>query len=187
MKRLTILVDMDDTIVNILDAWVEWLNRSFGTAVNPDEVTQWDMTKSFPTLTPEQIYSPLLCDDFWYRVMPIEGAQEALKQLIDDGHKIFIVTSSTYQTLRSKMEVALFGYFPFLSWKDVIVARYKQIIKGDVLVDDGAHNLENGEYLKVLMSAPHNKEYDAETNGMIRVKNWEDAYLTITEYANTLE
>ena len=40
MKRLTILIDMDDTIVNLLDTWVEWLNRSFGTNVSPMDVTQ---------------------------------------------------------------------------------------------------------------------------------------------------
>ena len=65
MKRLTVLVDMDDTIESLLSAWVERLNRSFGTEVNPDEVSEWDISKSFPTLTKEQVYSPLLCDDFW--------------------------------------------------------------------------------------------------------------------------
>lgn len=187
MRPLTILVDMDDTIVRLLDTWVMWLNRSFGTDVKPEEVARWDMRDAFPMLTADQIYSPLLCDDFWYQVLPVFGAQEALQRLINDGHKVLIVTSSSYQTLRTKMEVTLFGYFPFLSWKDVIVTRYKQLIRGDVLVDDGVHNLEGGEYLKILMNAPHNHMYDAESNNMIRVSGWDEAYSVITEYANTLE
>lgn len=187
MKRLTVLVDMDDTIINLLDAWVDRLNRSCGTEVKAEDITQWNIVESFLTLTSEQVYSPLLCDDFWYNVMPKEGASEALQRLINDGHKALIVTSSLYQTLRTKMDVALFGYFPFITWKDVIVTKYKQLIKGDVLVDDGVHNLENGDYFKILMDAPHNRAYNAEANGMRRVFDWGEAYSLITEYANTLE
>lgn len=187
MKRLTVLVDMDDTIESLLSAWVERLNRSFGTDVKPDEVSEWDISKSFPTLTKEQVYSPLLCDDFWYSVMPIDGASDALQQLIADGHRVLIVTTSAYQTLRTKMDVVLFGYFPFLTWNDVIITSHKQLVKGDVLVDDGVHNLEGGDYMKVLMDAPHNRSYDAEANGMVRVKSWGEAYSVITNLANTIE
>ena len=46
------------------------------------------------------------------------------------------------------------------------------MIRGDVLIDDGVHNLEGGAYAKILMTAPHNRNYDAEGNGMVRVHNW---------------
>lgn len=186
MKKLTILVDMDETIVSLLGAWVDWLNRSFGTSVCVDDITKWSVAEAFPSLTRDQVYSPLLCDEFWYHVLPIDGAQEALKQLIADGHKVLIVTSSMYQTLRTKMDISLFSYFPFLSWNDVIVTRHKHLIKGDVLVDDGIHNLENGDYLKILMDAPYNSSYDAEYNGMIRVKTWDEAYEVIQLYAEEI-
>jgi 5'(3')-deoxyribonucleotidase len=54
----------------------------------------------------------------------------------------------------------------------VIVTSKKQMIRGDVLIDDGVHNLEGGDYVKILMTAPHNRGSDAEKNGMIRVHNW---------------
>lgn len=187
MKRLTVLVDMDDTIESLLDAWVKRLNQLFGTEVEPEEVAEWDISKSFPTLTKEQVFSPLLCDDFWYSVIPIAGASDALQQLIADGHRVLIVTTSAYQTLRTKMEIVLFGYFPFLSWNDVIITSHKQLVKGDVLIDDGVHNLEGGEYFKVLMEAPHNRGYNAEANNMVRVRNWKEAYSVITNLAKTIE
>ena len=46
--------------------------------------------------------------------------------------------------------------------------------RGDVLIDDGIHNLEGGDYMKILFSAPHNRNYDAEKNGMIRVRTWDE-------------
>lgn len=80
MKCLTILVDMDDTIERLLDAWVSHLNRIYGTHVAVDDVRQWDISLSFPTLTKEQVYAPLLLDDFWYGVKPIDGASDALRK-----------------------------------------------------------------------------------------------------------
>lgn len=70
------------------------------------------------------------------------------------------------------MDDLLFRRFPFISWDQVIITSRKQLIKGDVLIDDGIHNLEGGDYIKILMTAPHNRDYDAEANGMIRVYNW---------------
>ena len=33
-----------------------------------------------------------------------------------------------------------------LTWDQVIVTSRKQLIRGDVLIDDGIHNLEGGQY-----------------------------------------
>lgn len=186
MKRLTILVDMDDTIENLLGAWVDTLNKKYGTNVKPDEVKQWDISVAFPSLDWQSVYEPLLSDDFWRCVKPIDGASDALKRLIADGHKVFIVTASAYETLRVKMDYALFRYFPFLNWNDVIITSNKQMIKGDVLIDDGIHNLKGGDYEKILMDAPHNRGYNAKRNGMTRVNNWNEVYQRICEIAAKL-
>ena len=76
--------------------------------------------------------------------------------------------------LEEKMNGLLFRYFPFLTWDRVIVTGRKQMIRCDVLIDDGVHNLEGGDYKKILFTAPHNRQYDAEANGMVRADTWED-------------
>ena len=81
------------------------------------------------------------------------------------------------------MERVLFKYFPFLTWNDVIITSHKQLVNGDVLIDDGIHNLEGGNYFKILMTAHHNKKYDAEANGMLRVGTWAEVYSAITALA----
>ena len=169
MRHLTILVDMDDTIENLAEAWVAYLNARHQTSTNLSDITDWDISKAFPTLTKEQVYAPLFEDAFWSWVKPMEGASEALQKLIADGHTVLIVTTSNYQTLAAKMEQVLFHYFPFLTWNDVIITAHKQLIKGDVLVDDGIHNLEGGDYF--------NK------NGMYRVSSWSETYSAIQALA----
>jgi len=46
----------------------------------------------------------------------------------------------------------------------------------DFLLDDGTHNLEGGNYNKILFTAPHNKSYDTYKNNMYRADCWKDVY-----------
>lgn len=175
MKK-TILVDMDDTIENCTEAWVNFLNRRYGTDVDPDSITEWVVSAAFPTLTHEQVYDCVIEDEFWHSVKPFEDAVYYLKKLIDDGHEIYIVTSAQYESIKVKMEDVLFRYFPYIGWDNVIIAKNKQMIRGDILIDDGIHNQVGGKYIRLLYTAPHNRAYDAGANGMIRVHNWAEIY-----------
>jgi len=169
---LTILVDMDDTIEQLLQTWVRKLNEKYDRNVDYEDILSWDIDDAYPGLTKEQVFSVPFEPGFWKTVEPIPGAAEALQRLIANGHEVFIVTASYPESVPEKMNDLLFRYFPFLSWRNVIITAHKQMIRGDVLIDDGIHNLEGGDYTKILMTAPHNKSYDAEANGMIRVHNW---------------
>ena len=178
---MTILVDMDDTIEYLLQAWVRGVNARFRRDASADDVHSWDVSEAFPGLTREQVYSIPDEPGFWGTVDPVPGAAEALQRLMDSGHKIFIVTATTYESVPEKMHDLLFRYFPFLQWDQVIITGNKQMIRGDVLIDDGVHNLEGGDYFKILMTAPHNRNYDAEANGMIRVHTWAEIEQVIAE------
>lgn len=172
----TILIDIDDTIENLCEIWVDWLNKEYGTSVKYNDITEWDMSKFFSNLTREQIFEPLYNPKFWDCVQPKPGAVEYVKKLIDEGYNVYLCTTADYKNVRLKFENVIQKYFPYINWNQVIVASCKQMINADILVDDGLHNLENGNYIKILVSAPHNATYDAKGNGMYRVDNWEEIY-----------
>lgn len=182
-RNLTILVDMDDTIEDLLGAWSKALNDMFGTDVRVEDIWDWDLRVAYPSLTDEQIFSVLNENWFWKSVKPLPHAATYLKRLIDDGHEVYIVSSSGYLTIKDKMEEVLFKYFPFIDWNHVIITSNKRMIRGDVLVDDGIHNHIGGDYLKILMDAPHNRFINATGNGLIRVKSWPGIYRVINDYA----
>lgn len=171
---MTILVDMDEVLDQLLQAWIPYLNEKYNTNVGPEEIVGWWVTDYYPGLTHNQVYGVLEDEALWETVEPVPGAFEALQKLIADGHDVFVVTNSDYRTVKVKMEKVLFKYFPFLSWDKVILATKKQMVRGDVLIDDGVHNLLGGDYQKILMDAPHNRAFNAEINGMYRVFNWDD-------------
>lgn len=171
---MTILVDMDDTIEQLLKTWLRRINEQCGRNVVPDDVKEWNLAAAYPGLTREQVYGVADAPGFWKDVEPVPGAAEALKHFMDEGHEVYIVTATEIAHIKEKMEDVLFRYFPFLNWSQVIITCRKQLIRGDVLIDDGIHNLEGGEYRKILVTAPYNKNYDAEANGMIRVNSWDE-------------
>ena len=178
---MVILVDMDDTIEQLLEAWIRAVNLRYGYSVTYDEIRSWDVSAAFPGLTREQVYAIPMEPGFWRSVDPIPGAAEALRHLMAAGHEVYIVTATEFEVVPEKMNDLLFRYFPFLRRDQVIITCRKQMIRGDVLIDDGVHNLENGSYHKILMTAPHNRDYDAEANGMIRVCSWSEIEAAIAK------
>lgn len=180
---MVILIDADGVLEDLSQKWVEYLNETYGTSVRYEDLTEWDMTAAFPSLTREQVYAIDHDEEFYSRLEPIPGAVEAVRELLADGHRIFVVTTTPYQVVKAKLDRAIFPYYPFLSWKDVIITCDKHLIRGDVLIDDGVHNLLGGEYRKILVTAPYNKGFDAEGNGMIRADTWEDIYRAVSAMA----
>lgn len=59
MTRLRILFDADDVAETLLEGWVRTLNERYGTTTLVEDVTDWDISKAFPTLTKQQIYGVL--------------------------------------------------------------------------------------------------------------------------------
>ena len=178
MKKLRILVDIDEVLNNLLEGWVAYLNERYNTAANAQDLTAWDLTELYPSLTCGEVNAPLYEDALWKTLEPKAESVEYLKRMIDDGHDVYIVTASVYQTISVKMDW-LFFHYPYLTWDNVIMTRRKQLIRADVLIDDGIHNLEGGDYFKVLFDSPNNRRYDAEGNGMVRVYSLKEAYEAI--------
>ncbi len=184
LKQLTILVDFDQTLNNLNEVWVAYLNEKYGTTVQADDIKEWDMRKAFPTLTKAEICEPLYEEVFWERVTTLPKAYDNICKLKYDGHKVYVVTTSNPITVPIKLNKVLFKYFPFFTYNDVIITSHKQLIIGDVLVDDAPHNLEGDTtYAKILISAPHNKFFDEKSIGAVRANDWDEIYELINNLA----
>lgn len=180
MTCLRILFDADDVAEMLLESWVKMLNDKYGTSVSVDDVTDWDVSLAFPTLEKQQIYGVLQDEALWANLAPMPGAQKYLKQLYDEGHELYMVTATDYRTCRVKIERIL-ELFPFLDADHIIIAQNKQMIAGDVLIDDGPHNLIGGSYFCILFDQPHNRKFREKEYGIFRAVNWEQVYKIIEE------
>lgn len=182
MKKLTILFDADDTVEDLLGPWLEILNSTYDTNVKPEDVTDWNVASFFPRLTKGQVFAPPYDSNFWSLIEPIDGSVRNLQKLITDGHDLYMVTASNYQTCAAKVE-RLLEIFPFLDWNHIILASNKQMVKGDILVDDDPHNLVGGEYMKFLFDRPHNRSFNENEHSIKRVYTWDEIYEKILKLA----
>lgn len=134
------------------------------------------MALAFPSLSREQIYEPLATEEIWDEVTPREGAVEALTWLHECGlYEIFICTSTDYRNIKPKYEKVIQKYFPFIDWKHFIVISRKQMVKADYIIDDTPHNLVGGcQKHRILITMPHNKDFDIKGAGIERADNWND-------------
>lgn len=175
-NKMVILVDIDDVINNLCQTWTTWLNTKYKLSVQYDDIITWDMAGYYPELTNEQIYEPLFMPKFWQLVLPRFDAIKYIDMLVKEKYDVYLCTTSHYKTIDIKFENIVAKYFPFIPWNKIIITSKKQMIRGDVLIDDGIHNLEGGCYTKILMTAPWNKNYDTVSHQMYRADNWEDVY-----------
>jgi len=185
-NKITLLVDMDDTIEDLLRAWIGCINKKYHTNVLPEEVTTWDISKSFPSIPKEKVYAPIHKNSFWKKVEPRKDAMIYLEKLFNQGFKIYLCTATNPDTVKSKFDNVVKRYFPYIDWEHIIITSKKQLIYGDILIDDGIHNLLFGRYKKILMTAPHNAWFKEETTDIVRVDNWKDAYKEIIKIANEI-
>ncbi|MCM1222536.1 MAG: hypothetical protein NC548_49510 [Lachnospiraceae bacterium] len=186
MRSLTILVDMDDVLENLVQCWTQTLNERYGTSVSEEDITNWHIAEFFPTLTKSQLFGVLQENGFWNKLSPMQNAPEVVERLIHDGHKVRVVTAAHFSTVAPKTDLLL-KLYPCLKWEDVIIAHDKSLIMGDILIDDGVHNLETSTCRKFLFDRPHNRSYCEAENGITRVHNWDEIYRLVTDMAGGIE
>lgn len=185
--NIRIFVDMDDVLVNLLDEWLIHLNNYKG--VKPktkEDIVNWNLRLAYPTLTDSQIFGCLSDPEFWDRVQPVAGAYKYLKLLKEEGHEIFVATSSFPISFYYKTEKCLFKHFDFITSNAVMCINNKYLLNGDILFDDYHENLRKFKGIKILRNKPYNQDCDKECYHF-RVDTWEEFYNIVNEIANYME
>lgn len=164
--KLTIAVDVDEVCADLLGEWLRRINRDFqyvnDYVVEREHVTEWDMSGHVPE--GENAYSYLQDADLYDCVQPIPGALQAVEALRAAGHRVIFVTSCTQKQYDAKERwLVRHGFLPeAYTHKDLVLTSDKSLIRADVLIDDGPHNLEafTGATagLGICIDKPHNRE-----------------------------
>lgn len=187
MITYNIVIDADDVLENLLEVWVDELNEKHGLDYSVDTMKEWSMAHNITELTEGQIYDPLYDDAVWERLMPKYGAADALDILHDMGHNIYICTRHTiFETIKTKL-FRLQELFPSIPADHYIIAADKNMIKADIMIDDGVHNLVAIDHpcIKILFDRPHNQHIDTDYTDMIRATTWDDVLTIIRTLSNT--
>lgn len=205
---MRIVVDMDEVLAQFIKKTLHRWNSINGTSFTREDITCWRMEnvlgRDITGRSADGLIDEWLAEPGYYEDLePLPGAIESVQQLMDRGHDIVIATSvpevalHAYDGKRKWMR----RYFPKWSMKSFIASSRKGLVGGDILIDDGGHNITDwcaqGKTGGFLFDAPwnrdvgqriqvSNKQKEVEVVHGIpftRVYDWQDIMYQIEKFA----
>ena len=195
--KLTLLFDMDGVITDMTTHWVDVYNERYNdNLVSADFESYWDAPKDVtkPECA-EKVFDLIKEPGFFATLKPYPGAVEGFQRFCEDKRfDPYIVTafSGDPNAAYGKM-TWIKEHLPFFeSDNHTLLTKAKQLVWGDVFVDDSVKNLVKwikhqsdvlgrDDYHAVAMAAGHNE--GCEDKGVdIRVHNFEELW----DYINSI-
>ncbi len=152
--------------------WISVYNYRYNDNIIYDDIIKYDFFNITSKATKEDMFNILNKDSFWDSVRPYKYSYEYLEKL-NKEFDVYIVTSTSYKTTHRKFEM-FFKHFDFIEEHQLIITSRKQLMNVDVMIDDCIDCLRYGDYHKILIDAPYNR--DINDNKIIRVKDMREAY-----------
>jgi 5'-nucleotidase len=136
----TILCDMDGVVADLLAHWLAVYNYEFRRNVRVSDITDWDTGKCVPDGA--AVYPIIERPGFFGELPVMPGAVEGLEALLARGHDVFLVSAGAGWALSDKSHWVA-KHMPFMRNRMLLTngKTPKGLVRGDVLIDDGPHNL----------------------------------------------
>lgn len=180
---LTIMIDIDG-ILNTLDTTVlEVYNEDSGDNLRPEDVTEYHIEKFVLPDYHDNFHKYFLDKRVWQRIKVVDGCQNAIRKLWNDGYNILFVTKTECENLVKKRNW-LARTFPFIGANNIRKMLYsapvKQYIRADIAIDDGLFNLTGDRtYFSICLDKPYNKADDKSIPRFVRAYDWTEIYTYI--------
>jgi 5'-nucleotidase len=165
MKRL--IVDMDGVLADIYCQMFDWDARKSGRRKPAAEAVGRPEYDVFPDLR-EHLRTP-----GFFREAPVIPQSQAVLARLSTAYDVFVVSAATEfpQSLAEK-QAWLREHFPFISWRQLVLCGSKQVVTGDIMIDDHFKNLDFFPGRTLLYTQPHNQAADPGKHQ--RVDSWSD-------------
>lgn len=186
MKKLTIHLDMDGIVTDLLPRWLRAINKKFKRTITVDDVNHWDIGKLTQTHDISgKVYKMIQKPMFFYDLEPLPGSVDAVQSLVDDGHDVgFLTAPASADSAREKI-LWVEKHFPFINHKQITLTHRKHQVKGDVFFDDKGSGVEeyqkqHPEALVLTIEYPYNSYL--KTHPTIKtVGRWDDTKMAWDE------
>jgi len=168
--KIRVGIDLDNVIWDLTTPWLERFNHITGDWLKPEDITTYDITEHMHKGNADILYYILEQSDFWDNVKPYDGVYETLRDF-NRNFDVYIVTSTSYKIASRKLSRFL-DLFPFMCYNQIITCHNKQMINVDWMIDDYEKNLVNGNFNKVLIDQPYNKDFLLDMWKLCEDKKW---------------
>ena len=164
MVKRTLGIDLDDTLNNLCDVWIERYNKDYND--NITEFWDWECTKCVKPECGEKIYDYLSEPKFFYNVDIKENAFEVVN-FLQQHFEIYIVTAYRSKTCLDKTNW-IKKFLPNINPENIIFCNNKGLLNLDFLIDDAPHNIKAFKQQAIIYNHAHNRCFEHD----VRVNNW---------------
>ena len=160
-------VDIDDTILSLIDRWCEAYNKDFDDNLKPSDITDWSFDQFVKPEAKDNIYDYIYSPEIFEYARPIEGALESINYLKNQGHRIIYISANNPCNVKERWLIKN-GFAE--DETSLICAYNKSLISVDFLVDDKFQNVRDTQGIGILFNQPHNFKYEWD----LRANNWDE-------------
>lgn len=182
-----IWLDQDNTIYDLSKPWYDAHNKDYPQHdLRSEHIKGWDTQQVCNNAgCKADIYSYFNRVELWRDGGIIEGAKEVIDQwryedLADLG---IVTTASNGMSMPYKIEW-LQKHFPYI--EDIIMTHkthVKHLLRGDILIDDGIHNLTKWQGVGILYTQPWNED----NTDLPRANNWKEVDIMVRDAIELLD
>lgn len=77
---------------------------------------------------------------------------------LNQKYEVIILSSATeYPQSLTEKALWLNEHFPFIHWKQMVFCGRKEVVSGDIMIDDHPKNLNAFKGQKIIFTQPHNR------------------------------
>lgn len=165
MKRIGL--DLDSTLNNLTDVWVELYNNDYND--NLKYFSNWDNHNDVKIECGKKIYDYLHKPNLFYNLDIAKDAKDVV-EFLSKHYELYIVTAYIPESCIDKVNWVK-KYLPNFNLNNVVFLNKKNILQLDYLIDDGPHNIEEFNGVGIVYEREYNK-YLGDTYP--RVRNWKE-------------
>lgn len=169
-------IDLDDTINNLVDVWIEKYNKDYNDNVKIEDIKTWDIGDYAKA---GKDFYKYLGDGKTFKNLSIkDGAAEVIEKLCKNNEVYIVTANASYNTGVCDDKVNFIKKFmPFFPIKNIIFINNKSLLDLDVLIDDGLHNFEGFKGRKIVFSRPWNEMVSEKYD--YRITKWDNELLSV--------
>ena len=169
---LKIALDFDETLFPTLGRVVEIYNKRYNTNIELSQISTYRLYDAFSTDVADELLELFVDKEVYDYLQPYKGAVHAIKTLVEQGHEIYIATSTDVRNMEWKEEL-LQKYFPFIPKKNLIRIHNKSLLNVDILVEDNLDNLKGTFAERICFNQPWNVDEEADwVYSIYRIHHW---------------
>lgn len=178
MDKPILFADLDNSTYPLIEEVTKRYNSAYNDNLQFKEITDYNY---YQFIKPEckSPFKEFCTPDLFYSLKPYDGAVECLS-ILNEKYQLYFLTSGHPNTVEHRDNI-LGKHFKFYTSRQLIMCRNKQLLQGDVLIDDCLENLFGGTYKGIIYNMPWNKQVDENQIQTNRVFGWNQETLDIID------